>query len=194
MVGHHITSKLSGGQRVVIACHSSGTRDRFSRLLRDYGIENTQLINSWAELIKSPKEIIALIIFRLQNGFETSDWVFLSEEDILGDRLVTRLPTSRRAKNFLSEATNLTVGDIVVHVEHGVGKFEGLETIEVVSAPHDCVKVTYRGGDRLYLPVENIEMLGRYGATEAEVRLDTLGSVSWQNRKSKIKKHLRDMA
>ena len=193
-VGQHIRSQLSNGRRVVVACHSSGARDRLSRLLGEYGIKNTRIVDSWNTLLQLHREVVALIIFRVHGGFETAEWVVLSELDILGDRLVTRLGRSRRAKNFLSEATNLTLGDIVVHVDHGVGKFEGLETIDVGQAPHDCVTLIYADGDRLYLPVENIEMLGRYGVTEADVRLDTLGNASWQNRKSKVKKHLRDMA
>ena len=73
---------------------------------------------------------------------------------------------------------------------------EELETIEAAGAPHDCLLLTYAGGDKLYLPVENIEMLSRYGAAEATegVNLDRLGSGNWQARRAKLKQRLRDMA
>ena len=193
-VGQHIKSLLNKGRRVIVACRSSGARDRLSRLLREHGIGATAIVDRWAQFMDFEHDIVGLVLLSIETGFETGQWAFLSEQDILGDRLLTRFGRRKRAKNFLSEATSLALGDIVVHVEHGVGRFEGLETVKVGTAPHDCVKLIYSGGDRLYLPVENIEMLGRYGATEAAVKLDSLGSVAWQNRKSKVKKHLRDMA
>ena len=90
----------------------------------------------------------------------------ISEQDILGDRLVRPRKASRRAENFIAEATSLAAGDLVVHVEHGIGRFVGLKTIEAAGAPHDCLEIHYAGGDKLFLPVENIELLSRYGAEE----------------------------
>ena len=63
---------------------------------------------------------------------------------------------------MLAEASALTAGDLVVHIDHGVGRFVGLKTIEAAGAPHDCLEIHYAGGDRLFLPVENLELLSRY--------------------------------
>ena len=91
-------------------------------------------------------------------------------------------------------STSLAEGDLVVHIDHGIGRFDGLKTIEAAGAPHDCLEILYAGGDRVYLPVENIELLSRYGSEETEVALDKLGGVGWQTRKARLKKRIRDMA
>ena len=88
----------------------------------------------------------------------------------------------------------LAEGDLVVHIDHGIGRFNGLKTIEAAGAPHDCLELLYAGDDRVYLPVENIELLSRYGSEDADVQLDKLGGVAWQARKARLKKRIRDMA
>ena len=93
---------------------------------------------------------------------------------------------------MLAEASALTAGDLVVHIDHGVGRFVGLKTIEAAGAPHDCLEIHYAGGDRLFLPVENLELLSRYGSETGE--LDKLGGAGWQSRKARLKKRVREMA
>ncbi|MET0182057.1 MAG: transcription-repair coupling factor, partial [Caulobacterales bacterium] len=88
----------------------------------------------------------------------------------------------------------LSPGDFVVHQEHGIARYDGLKTLMVQDAPHDCLDLVYAGGDKLYLPVENIELVSRYGSEDAEAQLDKLGGVAWQNRKARAKQRLRDMA
>ena len=137
---------------------------------------------------KNPTLVMLALAFLVMIGL-----VLIAEQDILGDRLVRRR-RSRRAENFLTEASQLGAGDLVVHVEHGIGRYEGLQTIDVGGAPHDCLKLVYDGDDRLYVPVENIEVLSRYGSEDAAASLDRLGSASWQARKAKLKERIRDMA
>ena len=129
----------------------------------------------------------------LEAGFETADLAVIGEQDVLGDRLV-RPHAKRRPSNYLSEVTRLAEGDLVVHIDHGIGRFNGLKTIEAAGAPHDCLEIHYAGGDRVYLPVENIELLSRYGSEESDVALDKLGGIAWQSRKARLKKRIRDMA
>ena len=141
-----------------------------------------------------PKPEIALAVLGLESGFETQDVAIISEQDILGDRLVRPRKASRRAENFIAEATSLAAGDLVVHVDHGIGRFVGLKTIEAAGAPHDCLEIHYAGGDKLFLPVENIELLSRYGAEETQVDLDRLGGSGWQARKARMKSRIREIA
>ena len=101
---------------------------------------------------------------------------------------------ARRAADVLTEATSLSVGDLVVHADHGIGRFAGLTTITALGAPHDCLELKYAGGDTLYLPVENIELLARYGSDEGDAQLDRLGGIGWQSRKARLKKRLREIA
>ncbi len=128
------------------------------------------------------------------SGFETDHVAIISEQDILGDRLVRPRKASRKLENFISEVTSLASGDLVVHVEHGIGRFIGLQTLEVSGAPHDCLELHYAGDTKLFLPVENIELLSRYGSDSANVELDRLGGTGWQTRKAKLKNRIREIA
>jgi transcription-repair coupling factor (superfamily II helicase) len=130
----------------------------------------------------------------LESGFETADAAIISEQDILGDRLVRPRRSTRRAENFISELTSLSAGDLVVHVDHGIGRFVQLRAIEAAGAPHDCLELHYAGGDKLFLPVENIELLSRYGSEETAIDLDRLGGGAWQARKARMKNRIREIA
>ena len=113
------------------------------------------------------KGSLFLTVWALEHGFESDGLTVISEQDVLGDRLIRGAKKRRKADNFLTEAQSLSPGDLVVHVDHGVGRYKGLETITALGAPHECVSLEYAGGDRLYLPVENIELLSRYGHEES---------------------------
>jgi transcription-repair coupling factor (superfamily II helicase) len=118
----------------------------------------------------------------------------VGEQDLLGRR-ISRPPRKRkRADQFIAEATDIAEGDLVVHEDHGIGRYDGLVTIRVNDAPHDCLRIIYDGEHKLFLPVENIEMLSRFGAETAGIALDKLGGASWQNRKARAKTRIRDMA
>ncbi len=130
----------------------------------------------------------------LESGFETADAALISEQDILGDRLVRARRGARKPENFIAEITSLAAGDLVVHVDHGIGRFIGLRAIEAAGAPHDCLELHYAGGDKLFLPVENVELLSRYGSDETGAELDRLGGAGWQTRKARMKKRIREIA
>ena len=131
--------------------------------------------------------------WRSKAGFETKDLLVLSEQDILGERIL-RPQRKKKASDALTEAASLAAGDLVVHVDHGIGRFLGLKVIEAGGAPHECVEIEYAGDTKLYLPVENIELLSRYGSDDADTSLDKLGGVAWQAKKGKLKKRIREMA
>ena len=186
--------KLKGeGKRVAIACWSNGARERLATLLAEHGVSETKSVDSLAALLALPPSATAFAVLPLETGFDAPGLVVIGEQDILGDRLVRRTRT-KRASDVLTEATSLTQGDLVVHADHGIGRFVGLATIEAAGEPHDCLELVYQGGDKLYLPVENIELLTRFGSEESSVQLDKLGGVAWQSRKAKLKKRIRDIA
>ncbi|WP_176730393.1 transcription-repair coupling factor [Devosia insulae] len=179
-------------RKTIIACWSEGSRDRMAQVLADHGLAHPRLAENWRDAETTSPETTALVVLGLETGFQTDDMLVLSEQDILGERLL-RPQKRRKASDALTEAAGLAAGDLVVHVDHGIGRFLGLKTIEVQGAPHDCVEIEYAGNTKLYLPVENIELLSRYGA-DAIIELDKLGGVAWQAKKSKLKKRIRDMA
>ncbi len=183
----------AGGQRTVIACWSRGTRDRMCQVLQDHGLGSHQMARSWQEAQQAPVGVVSLVVLGLEHGFETDEILVLAEQDILGERSV-RAQQRRKARDALSEASALMSGDLVVHVDHGIGRFVGLRAIEAAGAPHDCVEIEYARGDKLYLPVENIELLSRYGEASSTAQLDRLGGVAWQAKKAQLKKRIRVMA
>jgi transcription-repair coupling factor (superfamily II helicase) len=137
---------------------------------------------------------VTLIVLPLDHGFASDAISLLTEQDILGERLVRRQKRRKSADAFLAELATLSVGDLVVHLDHGIGRYEGLTSIPVGSSPHDCVALTYAGGDKLYVPVENLDVLSRYGGESEGVALDKLGGEAWQRRKARMKERIREIA
>ena len=202
-LANHVRDRKAHGD-VVLALHSEGSRERMAGLLADQGLTGAETVEDLRDLpaltrgeapkpgqrVTAPR--LLLVVWALDEGFEANGLTVIAEQDILGDRMVGRPRRRRKAENFLKETTSLTLGDLVVHAEHGIGRFTGLETITALGAPHDCVALEYAGGDRLYLPVENIELLSRYGHEEG--LLDKLGGGAWQARKAKLRERIREIA
>jgi transcription-repair coupling factor (superfamily II helicase) len=190
----HILAEHGRGRRVLVAAYSVGSRDRLQTLLAEHGCSDSATVAHWSEFAALPPTRIGVAVLGIEQGFQTADLGVVSEQDILGDRLIRAAKRRVRAENFIAEASNLNEGDLVVHVDHGVGRFEGLVTITAGGAPHDCLKLAYADNDRLFVPVENIDMLSRYGSDESAGALDKLGGVGWQQRKAKVKKRITEIA
>jgi transcription-repair coupling factor (superfamily II helicase) len=190
----HIAALQADRRRVIVAAWSDGTRERLASVLSEHGLRQAEPVSSLTQAQALGRDQVALAVIGLEAGFEAGELAVVSEQDILGDRLVRARKKQKRAQDFLSEIAALSAGDLVVHVDHGIGRFVGLKTIEAAGAPHDCLEIHYAQGDKLFLPVENIELLSRYGSEDAEAPLDRLGSAAWQTRKARMKNRIRDMA
>ena len=185
----HIKAVQARGP-VVVASYSEGARERLKGLLLDSGLANSVEIDTFEGVGDGG---LHQAVWALERGFETKDGLtVISEQDVLGDRLIRSAKKRRRADNFLTETQSLSPGDLIVHVDHGVGRYMGLEVVEALGAPHECIHLEYAGGDRLFLPVENIELLSRYGHEEG--LLDRLGGGAWQAKKAKLKERIRQIA
>ena len=197
-VADHAKALAKSGKRVIFASWTDGSSERLGAMLTDHGMDKLRLAPTWVDaqsfgVAGTKVKPIQRAVLPLDHGFETQSLAVISETDILGDRLA-RPRKRRRAQNFLAEASALAQGDLVVHIEHGIGRYVGLKTLAVNDAPHDCLELDYAADSKLYLPVENIDLLTRYGADSDSAQLDRLGSASWQARKAKAKERLRDMA
>src|SRR5690242_6287862 len=190
----HVGALQSSGKRTLIALWSEGSRERMGHVLAEHGLHNLAPVASWPQALALPRPQVGLAVLGLESGFETADVALITEQDILGERLIRARRVSKRAENFIAEVTSLAAGDLVVHVDHGIGRFFGLRAIEAAGAPHDCLEIHYAGGDKLFLPVENVELLSRYGAEETRVELDRLGGTAWQSRKARMKNRIREIA
>ncbi|UFN51396.1 transcription-repair coupling factor [Roseomonas sp. OT10] len=181
------------GRRPVLAAWTRGSRERLGNLLRENRIA-AEAVEDWAAARKLAPGAVALAVVGVERGFVADGIALTGEQDLLGERIARPPRRRKRADQFIADATEIAEGDLVVHADHGIGRYDGLVTIEVNGAPHDCLRLIYEGNDRLFLPVENIEVLTRFGSESAGVALDKLGGASWQNRKAKAKQRIRDMA
>ncbi|MBB4659801.1 transcription-repair coupling factor [Parvularcula dongshanensis] len=190
-VAKHIAEKRRE-KKVVVAGWTEGSAERMRSVLADHDVSGLWMAPSWSGVKVDDPNRVPVMVLGLERGFETDKLCVVAEQDILGDRLVRRTK-AKRAENFLTEASSLSVGDLVVHIQQGVARYAGLKTLEVQGAPHDCLILEYHGG-RLFLPVENIELLSRFGSDDPNHPLDKLGGASWQVRKEKMRERVRMMA
>ncbi|HEX8046562.1 transcription-repair coupling factor [Rhizobium sp.] len=190
----HIAERRAAGGKVLISAWTEGSLDRLLQVLAEHGLARVKTIEAFKNLGGLAKGEAAAAVLSLEAGFEVGDLIVIGEQDILGDRMVRRSKRRKRAADFISEVAGLDEGSIVVHAEHGIGRFVGLRTIEAAGAPHACLELQYADEAKLFLPVENIDLLSRYGGEGTEAQLDKLGGGAWQMRKAKLKKRLLDMA
>ncbi|WP_170514514.1 transcription-repair coupling factor [Ruegeria atlantica] len=184
----HITDKMDKGP-VLIASYSEGARERLTGLIEDEGLAEAIPVSNGTRI---GRRGLHLAVWALEHGFETSDLTVIAEQDVLGDRLIRQPKKRRKAENFLTETQSLSPGDLVVHVDHGIGRYQGMEVVTAAGAAHECLLLEYAEQSKLYLPVENIELLSKYGHDEG--LLDRLGSGAWQAKKAKLKERIREMA
>ncbi|MEO9968412.1 MAG: transcription-repair coupling factor [Hyphomonadaceae bacterium] len=186
----HANDARKAGKTVIFAAWSDGSAERLVSVLSDHGLDGVSRVYS---LEAAGKAGLCVAELPLDAGFETDKLMVIAEQDVLGDKLANPR-RKRKTANFIAEAAALTAGDLVVHVEHGVGRYSGLNTLTVTGAPHDCLELEYAGGDKIFLPVENIDLISRYGSDGADSALDRLGGAGWQTRKAKAKKRILEMA
>ncbi|MCZ8017475.1 transcription-repair coupling factor [Novosphingobium sp.] len=191
----YLTGQAVQGRKALIACYSAGSRARIASILGEAVKPAPVEADSWQEALGlAAKGVPVALILPLDSGFSNAGLELVTEQDLLGDRLVRRKKRKKSADAFLAELAALTPGDLVVHMDHGIGRYEGLQSIPVGKSPHDCVMLTYAGGDKLYIPVENIDVLSRYGSDSELVALDRLGGEGWQRRKARLKERIREIA
>ena len=194
VLAEHLKALTRSGKRPLLATYSKGSRSRIASILDEAGTP-LQLADSWQEALGlSATGKAAAMVLPVEASFANDEMELLTEQDILGDRLVRRKKKRKNADAFLAELQALSVGDLIVHTEHGIGKYLGLEPIAVGKSKHDCVELEYKGGDKLFIPVENIDVLSRYGSSEEAVILDRLGGEAWQKRRARLKERIQEIA
>lgn len=181
-------------RHVLLACYSKGSAERLQHVLAEHGLNDIEAIEDYAHAPKRNAMRVVIGLLPLEHGFAAPDLIVYAEQDILGDRLARPKSKHGRTDHLSLEIAQLNEGDLVVHAEHGIGRYQGLETLHVTGAAHDCLKIIYDGNDKLFVPVENMDVLSRYGSANESATLDKLGSAAWQGRKARVKKRLKDMA
>ena len=178
-----------------ICCSSSGSRERLLNTLSEYGFDDIATAETYSEALYLAKhKKIALIVLDIPQGFRDNEVCFVAESDILGPKQNRKTKKRASAADTILDMNSLSAGELVVHIEHGVGRFMGLENIVAGGAPHDCLKILYANNDKLFVPVENINVISKYGSEDEGVRLDVLGGFAWQAKKAKVKEKIKDIA
>lgn len=176
-------------KKTLVACYSNGSLSRVQGILREYGII-AQEIKDYTELYLLTNQVVGIAVCPIDEGFEYADLLVFSEADLVGEKLAKVIKKRSISTNILEELNAFSEGDLIVHIEHGIGRFQGLETLTVQNTPHDFVKILYAGNDKLFLPVENLELISSYGSGE-DAPLDKLGGTAWQFRKAKLKNKIK---
>jgi transcription-repair coupling factor (superfamily II helicase) len=182
---------LHEGFRVRLVVQDEAQAHRLKQILREHGLEAAD-----GAQLGSP-EGLGILVGECSQGFAVPALgsILLTEEELFGARRRTlRRPRFSRGA-ALTAFTDLVVGDLVVHEEHGIGRYLGLKTLPVDDRQGDFLLLEYAEGSRLYLPVERLSVISKYaGADGAAARLDRLGGTSWQRVKESVRAALRQMA
>ncbi len=128
----------------------------------------------------------------LPEGFETPVFELYTERELTGRS--ENISVAKKISSQVFNVSHFQRGDFLIHESHGVGLFCGLETLSLYGEPHECLKLEYEGGDRLFLPVEHMEVLSFFSGPHSEVSLDKLGGTKWQTRKDRIKEKIKETA
>ena len=175
------------GRRVLIATEDPARARGLTRSLRRDGITDLEPAADWPAVQALPPGTAAAVALDLDAGFAAPGLAVVTEAELLG-RAVAR--PARRGRRLVSdlalEAADLAPGRLVVHADHGIGLSDGLERLTATGAPHDCLRVVYKDGDKLYVPVENLDLLWPFGAADGKVPLDRLGAAAWAQRRDGV--------
>ena len=195
-IHEHITKEIKLSrekkQKLILTADGSDAEKNIISLLENFSIFNYRRVKNFKFNIVNDIEFIDILIIPLLEGFETPKLKIITKNEIF--KTQRSIKSRDIKKKSLVTLIDLTLGDVVVHEEHGVGKYLGLETIKISTAPHDCVKIEYKEGSILYLPVENIDLLSKYGYSDYNIELDRLGKNNWQKRKQNVKKRIKELA
>lgn len=193
-----IEQKLEAGYRILFCAESAGRRETLLEHLSKIDLR-PKVVDSWQQFARS-EHPTHLIVGPLQNGLELTDLklLIITESQLFGEKILQRRRREKEtdsSQNIVRNLTELNVGAPVVHVDHGVGRYLGLQTINVDDQNTEFLTLEYANNAKLYVPVSSLHLISRYGGVEEELApLHKLGSEQWQKEKRKAAEKIRDTA
>lgn len=177
--------------KIFIAFLTQSFADRIAKILPDYEIYCHNITNfNQLDFFKNNK--INSVIIQTHFGFYSEDIMLIGEQAIFGEKQVTSKRSNKNnAQRLMQESLAINESELVVHRDHGIGKFDGIHTINTNNTKTDMIKIIYGGNDILFVPVDDINLISRYGSENPLIQLDRLGASSWKNRKAKIRKKIK---
>lgn len=176
--------------KTVVVCLSS--RYQVNKILDNFDNKNIVFTNE-DEIIKGK---INLIIKRISNGFIYENYVVISEKELFGKKEIkTNYKNSFKLGQKIRDINKLEIGDYIVHNTHGIGRYSGIKTLVKNGLKKDYLVIEYRDKDKLYIPVEKIELISKYSSNDSIVpKINKLGGTEWSKTKIRIKKKLESIA
>lgn len=191
-----ITGWVEEGKRVFLTAHNKGQAERTSELLEGYGLKPSTVHG--ADILATDGGFgFSIATGTLSSGFRIAEasLVVISEEEVFGEKAKRRPPPSRRLEAFLTQLQDLSEGDAIVHGHHGIGLYRGLKRLLIDSIEGDFLLLEYRDGDKLYLPVGRMDLVGKYHGFEGRAPdLDKLGGPGWEKKTGKVKAAVEKLA
>lgn len=193
--------RLAEGHTITMICVGEEERHRIGHLLGDYGLETWQAPSPrpFLDTLQDPAgyQRVILQVGKIGSGFlcDALKLDLITEADVFGKKIARRHARPAREGYFLRSFGDLREGDHVVHKDHGIGLYRGLQKLTVESIENDFLVIEYADADKLYIPVERLDMIQRYiGPDGYSPRIERLGGSSWETMKEKVKKSIRDVA
>ena len=188
-----VSRLLADGYRVRVAADGAGSAIRSAELLREHGVDLPVHIGGDAGLGSAPDPAGCVVVAPIQRGFVLPDSrvAVLGEADLTGRRRAHR--RSRPRQSLAQEMDDLAAGDHVVHRHHGVGRYGGMVTRTIAGITRDYLLVEYRGGDKLYVPTDQVDVVRRYSGGESPT-LSKMGGADWQRTKSGVRSAVSEIA
>lgn len=177
-------------KKIAFATMSEGSLQRVKNLFTDFSLSTIE-VGNFEELGNLKPGNIALLNMPLEMGFVCEDLLLISEQALFGEKIFRKKTSKSASRRIIEEAMSLVLGELVVHRDYGIGKFDGIQTISSGSVKTDMIKLLYAASDVLFVPVDEINLLSRYGAENALVQLDRLGVSGWKNRCDKVRKKIK---
>ena len=174
---------------VILCCTTAGSCDRAARALEAHSVQAVIIPNLGAA---ESRDFIYAAVMPLESGFIHNEYYFISEKELFGQIIVSKKHI-KKSKLLLS---SFEIGDIVVHEDYGIGCFNGMQNVVLGNKVHDFVSITYADDNKLLIPVENINLITKYGRSRYDegVALDRLGGTMWQNRKARLKRKIYEIS
>jgi transcription-repair coupling factor (superfamily II helicase) len=202
---NEVRSRLGAREHVIVSAASTGELERFADICHEYEIpyalgeleENTTVSRLAEEASTSSAPAMVLVKAPLQEGvvFPEAQLAIYGDADLFETQAPQRPRARPKTASFFSDFSDLKPGDYVVHVDHGIGQFEGLRQVDVEGATGEFMFLKYAGDAKLYVPLARIDLVQKYQSLGGvEPQLDRLGTTVWENRKTRVKKSVSDMA
>ncbi len=195
-----LADKETSGYLIMIVCSTDSQTQRLAALLEPYGATPAVVQEGKAaDLLQRGAKGLYICVGQISKGFVWHELglAVVSESEIFGAKISRKKPQRdlSRIKTELLDFTELNVGDFIVHVDHGIGVYRGLEKIRIEGIANDFIIIEYYAGDKLYIPVDRLDMVQKYiGLEGATPVVDRMGGKSWARAKEKAKKSVEKIA